>query len=87
MADASKGPFTTLSDAVDLFSRRAAADASKGTFETLTALSPPRRCPSGHAPGSQTPQVHAMKVPFETPNDPKGTFETCSRPRINQQHR
>jgi hypothetical protein len=33
-----------------------------------------------------------MKVPFETPNDktpndPKGTFETSSHPRINQQHR
>jgi hypothetical protein len=33
------------------------------------------------------PQAHAMKVPFETPNDPKGTFETSSWPRINQQHR
>jgi hypothetical protein len=28
-----------------------------------------------------------MKVPFETPNDPKGTFETSSHPRTNQQHR
>jgi hypothetical protein len=65
----------------------AAADASKGTFETLTVLSPSRRCPSGHAVGSQTPQVHAMKVPFETVNDPKGTFETSGHPRINQQHR
>jgi small-conductance mechanosensitive channel len=28
-----------------------------------------------------------MKVPFETVNDPKGTFETSSHPRMNQQHR
>jgi hypothetical protein len=28
-----------------------------------------------------------MKVPFETPNDPKGTFEASSHPRIGQQHR
>jgi hypothetical protein len=28
-----------------------------------------------------------MKVPFETVNVLKGTFETSSHPRINQQHR
>jgi hypothetical protein len=63
----------------------------------------PRRAPSRRSPEEdaqrpegalrdtrstgQTPQVHALTGPFETPNVLKGTFETSSHPRINQQRR